>query len=124
HMKDLALMYGGDNHTLKIIGYSDADWGSDLSRKSIYGNTFLLGGATISWMSKKQSVIMLSTCEVEYISACQAAKQSYGIRDHSFRLGNLKTPQPHCIMTTKQLLHSDMTYNSMADPNISMAQES
>ena len=70
---DLILCYqGGD---LRLRGYSDVDWASDRDeRKSTTGYAFLLNGATISWCSKKQSCIGLSTMESEYV-ACLAAAQ-------------------------------------------------
>ena len=50
-------------------GYSDADWAGDHSdRKSTLGYAFLLMIAPISWGSKKQSSVSLSTSEAEYIA--------------------------------------------------------
>ena len=40
------------------------------------GQVFLLSGSPISWSSKKQTVVALSTCEDEYIAACAAAYQA------------------------------------------------
>ena len=58
-----------------MIGYSDADWGSDLDeRKSTFGYAFLLNNGAITWSSKKQPCIALSTMEAEYV-ACSAAVQ-------------------------------------------------
>ena len=39
------------------------------------GYVFTLFNCPISWCSKKQTVVALSTCEAEYISACYAACQ-------------------------------------------------
>ncbi|KAG2774841.1 hypothetical protein Pcac1_g14695 [Phytophthora cactorum] len=45
-------------------GYSDADWAGDLAdRKSTSGYTFMLMSAPVSWGSKKQSSVSLSTSE-------------------------------------------------------------
>ena len=65
--KDLALCYqGGD---LKLRGYSDADWASDRDEhKSTSGYAFVLGGGIVSWCSKKQTCIALSTMELEYVA--------------------------------------------------------
>ncbi|XP_075633321.1 secreted RxLR effector protein 161-like [Castanea sativa] len=70
---DLILCYqGGD---LRLRGYSNADWASDRDEnKSTTGYAFLLSGAAISWCSKKQSCISLSTMEFKYV-ACSAAAQ-------------------------------------------------
>jgi hypothetical protein len=60
---------------LCLVGYSDADWGNDLDeRKSTSGYAFLLNNGAITWSSKKQPCIALSTMEAEYI-ACFAAVQ-------------------------------------------------
>jgi len=60
---------------LRLIGYSDADWAGDIDeRKSTSGYAFLLANGAISWSSKKQTCIALSTMEAEYV-ACSAAVQ-------------------------------------------------
>ena len=70
---DYVLCYQGSD--LRMIGYSDADWGSDLDeRKSTSGYAFLLNNGAITWSSKKQPCIALSTMEAEYV-ACSAAVQ-------------------------------------------------
>ena len=57
-------------------GFTDADWGGSDDRKSIGGYTFLLNGSTISWNSKKQSTVALSSTEAEYMALTQAVKES------------------------------------------------
>ncbi|XP_045791611.1 secreted RxLR effector protein 161-like [Trifolium pratense] len=60
----------------KPIGYSDSDWSGDkVERKSTMRYVFTLFDCPISSCSKKQNVVALSTCEAEYISACDAACQ-------------------------------------------------
>ena len=50
-----------ENTPAEIIGYSDADWASDVGdRKSTSGYImFLLGGAAITWKSSKQACVAL-----------------------------------------------------------------
>ena len=76
HLKGIAdyiLCYQGSY--LHMIGYSDADWGSDLNeRKSTSRYAFLLNNGAIIWTSKKQPCIALSTMEAEYV-ACSTAIQ-------------------------------------------------
>ena len=70
---DYCLVYQGSE--LRLVGYSDADWGGDLDqRKYTSGYVFLLNKGVISCCSKKQTCIALSTMEVEFI-ACSAAVQ-------------------------------------------------
>ena len=60
--KDLNLTYVRNS----IVGYSDADWAGDVQdRRSTSGNVFLLGGGAITWSSRKQSSVALSTYEAE-----------------------------------------------------------
>jgi len=60
-----------------ILGYVDADWGSDINnRKSTLGYAFTLAGGAISWSSKKQSAITLSSTEAKYITGAHAAKEA------------------------------------------------
>ncbi|XP_074293025.1 secreted RxLR effector protein 161-like [Silene latifolia] len=76
---DFVLCYqGGD---LSLIGYSDADWGGDLDEsKSTSGYAFILGGGAISWCSKKQECIALSTMEAEYIAVSLAVQEAMWLR--------------------------------------------
>ena len=63
-----------------MYGYSDADWAGDERPKSTSGYVFKLGGATISWSSKKQSVVALSSTEAEYIALCSTAQEVVWLR--------------------------------------------
>ena len=59
-----SICYQGKH--LQLKGYTNVDWGGDLNeKKSTSGFTFLLNNGAISWISKKQSCIALSTMEVE-----------------------------------------------------------
>ncbi|XP_047149354.1 secreted RxLR effector protein 161-like [Vigna umbellata] len=59
-----------------LKAWCDADWSGDqVNRKSTFGYLFKLMGASISWCSKKQNVVALSSCEAEYISTAETACQ-------------------------------------------------
>ena len=64
----------------KIIGYSDADWASDADRKSISGYAFFIGTCLVTWRSRKQSTVALSTAESETIALTEAAKEAQWLR--------------------------------------------
>lgn len=52
---------------LNLVTYCDADWlGCQITRRSRTGYLFLLGGAPISWKTKKQSVVSCSSAEADY----------------------------------------------------------
>ncbi|KAI5323652.1 hypothetical protein L3X38_032724 [Prunus dulcis] len=64
-----------------LVGYTDSDWAGAIDdRKSTSGHVFFLGSKVISWSSKKQSTVALSTTEAEYISATSAACEAVWIR--------------------------------------------
>ena len=74
-----------------LIGYSDADWaGNREDRRSTSGFVFMLSGAAISWASKKQPCVALSTAEAEYISLSNAAQEVIWLRN---MLGEFGCPQ-------------------------------
>lgn len=64
-----------------LIGYADADWAGDSEdRHPTTGNLFLMAGGPISWLSKKQAVIALSTSEAEYVSVSAATQEAVWLR--------------------------------------------
>nr|XP_027081077.1 probable LRR receptor-like serine/threonine-protein kinase At1g29720 [Coffea arabica] len=55
---------------LDLFGFTDSDYASDSDdRKSTSGYVFMMGSTAISWCSKKQPIITLSTIEAKYIAA-------------------------------------------------------
>eukprot|EP00253_Pinus_taeda_P019708 PITA_19708 len=61
--------------------YSDSDWAGNLdNRRSIAGYAFSIGSGVISWCSKKQSTVALSSCEAEYQASCSATCEAIWLR--------------------------------------------
>ena len=59
-----------------LVGYADADWGSCKDTgKSITAYLIKLAGAPVSWVSRKQKTVALSSTEAEYMSMTDAIKQ-------------------------------------------------
>jgi transposase InsO family protein len=58
-----------------VVVYSDASWGNDTQRKSTSGMLLLLYGNAVSWLSKKQSTIALSSTESEYMALTECTKE-------------------------------------------------
>ena len=79
----LRYLRGTTSHALCFVcsntvlqGYVDADMAGDKdSRRSTTGYVFTVGGTTISWISKLQHVVALSTMEAEYVVATEASKE-------------------------------------------------
>ena len=66
---------------MQLKGYTDADWGGDLDeKKSTSGFTFLLNNCAISWSNKKQSWIVLSTMEAEFVVLLAAVQEGIWLR--------------------------------------------
>jgi len=60
-----------------LQGFSDADWaGLEEKRRSTTGFTFIFGGAAVSWGSKLQKTVGLSTMEAENMALCEASKKA------------------------------------------------
>jgi hypothetical protein len=61
---------------LQLTVFSDVDMAEDIDgRRSTSGVLVFLGSALISWLSLKQKVVALSTCEAKYVAAGTAAYQ-------------------------------------------------
>ena len=76
--KNWELTYGTTDDGLK--GYTDADGSSQEHRHAISGYVFLVNGGAISWSSKKQELVTLSTAESEYVAATYASKEALWLR--------------------------------------------
>ena len=64
-----------------LIGYSDADWAADVDdRRSTSGNVLLLAKGAVSWLSKKQATVALSTAEAEYVALSVATQEAIWLR--------------------------------------------
>ncbi|XP_030930911.1 secreted RxLR effector protein 161-like [Quercus lobata] len=72
---DFGVWYNKDTNDI-LARYSDADWAENAdNRKSTSGGCFYVGNNLVSWMSKKQNSISLSTAEAEYIVASSCCTQ-------------------------------------------------
>nr|GEW43655.1 Gag-Pol polyprotein [Tanacetum cinerariifolium] len=70
---DVALCFGESD--LIVKGYVDSNYAGDIDgSKSTTGYVLALWGGTVSWVSKQQSVVAMSTTEAEYVAAAQASK--------------------------------------------------
>lgn len=74
------ILFSHAEGSSKLIGYVDADWAGDKTdRRSTSGYMFFFGGP-ISWASRKQTTVALSTAEAEYAAASGATQELIWLR--------------------------------------------
>lgn len=65
----------------ELLGFADADWANNcIDRKSYTGYCFMMSGSIVSWESRKQRTVALSSMEAEYMSMAEACKESMYLR--------------------------------------------
>jgi hypothetical protein len=70
------------SNEVHLRGWCDSDYAGDLDdRKSTTGFVFTIGDSAVSWCSKKQPIVTLSTTEAEYVSAASCACQAIWLRN-------------------------------------------
>jgi hypothetical protein len=75
------LRLGGKDNGVDLIGWANSDWAQDPdSRRSVTGYIFDITGGSVSWASKKQPTVVLSTVEAEYMAASNATKEAIWLR--------------------------------------------
>ena len=101
--QDYGLLYMRDSTVSDVfVGYSDSDFGGDSDdRRSTSGYIFQIGGAGISWRSKKQTCVALSTAEAEYIALSHATQEAVWLRQLASDL-RCNTKQPTVIYEDNQ----------------------
>ncbi|KAG9444922.1 hypothetical protein H6P81_016262 [Aristolochia fimbriata] len=105
--------------TLMVEGYSDSDYQGDQDdRKSTSGYVFMFGGGTISWKSKKQDCIAISTMEAKYIACSLAAQEAIWIRNflrELYIVDSIKDPiTMYCDNEAARSLTNNSRYHSRA----------
>jgi len=104
--RTLGLLYNNENQhqggDIELTGYCDADWGGDLTdRKSTTGYCTMMNGNLVSWQSKKQPTVALSSTEAEYMAINDVAKEIMWMRMILGELG-LKVVTPTIIYVDNQ----------------------
>lgn len=96
----MGLVYRGQLQPL--LGYTDSDWAGDpATRRSTSGYVFNLGSAVVSWSSKRQVTVSLSSCEAEYIGQTNATKEAIWLQRF------LKQVQPDTNSMGATLIYGD-----------------
>jgi len=75
------ILYKRGELNCELEGWSDSDYAGDLDdRKITSGYVYKLGSGAISWSSKKQAIVTLSTTEAEFVAASSCACQGVWLR--------------------------------------------
>jgi hypothetical protein len=103
---DRGITYRGS--TTELEAYCDADYAGDLdTRRSTTGYVFLLTGGAVSWSSKRQPTVAVSTTEAEYMAAGAAIKEGLWMKkaldDLDIELDTLHTKEMLADLMTKPL---------------------
>lgn len=76
--RDVGIRYS-DTEPTTLSAYCDADHAADPeTRRSVSGYVFTCAGGAISWMSKRQALVTLSTTEAEYVAMWSATRKRSG----------------------------------------------
>jgi hypothetical protein len=89
--------------TESFVGYADSEWAGDSGdRKSQGGFVFMMNSGAISWSSRKQTLVALSTLEAEYIACSSAAREAKWLRQLSLDVKNTTDKRPATIFSDNQ----------------------
>ncbi|XP_058817245.1 uncharacterized protein LOC131680546 [Topomyia yanbarensis] len=76
HTVDYGSTLGRSGRELLLLGCCDADLAGDSSdRKPCTGYMFSLGGATMTWVSRKQNCVAMSIMEAEYVALSEVTQE-------------------------------------------------
>ena len=91
----MTLCYDGTD--VRLHGYVDSDFAGDVdNRGSTISYIFTLRSEAVSWVSKLQKIVALSTTKVEYVTATKACKELIWRKDFMKELGKEQvTPSVH-----------------------------
>ncbi|XP_062550086.1 uncharacterized protein LOC134214792 [Armigeres subalbatus] len=99
--KNWRLRLGNENQD-GLLAFSDSDWAGDKStRKSTTGYVIYLNGAAVSWASRRQDCVTLSTTEAEYVALTETCQEIVWLRRLLEDLGETPT-QPTLVMEDNQ----------------------
>ena len=80
---DQAIVYQRSSDMASVLwGWVDSDWAADLdSRRSHTGYVLMMTGGAVSWKSRRQDCVSLSTSEAEYVAASQCGQEVLYLRE-------------------------------------------
>ncbi|KAJ9536138.1 hypothetical protein OSB04_un000681 [Centaurea solstitialis] len=98
------LIFGLHNDC-EIVGFCDSDYAGDRDGwRSTSGYVYTLGGTAISWRSRLQSIVALSTTEAELIAAVESAKEAIYLKELLNDLG-FEQPSVRIFCDNQSAIH-------------------
>jgi hypothetical protein len=103
HTHNYSLKYCGDRSSeLQLLSFADVDYGSNLiNRRSTTGYVFVFCNGPISWSSRKQPTVAMSTMEAEYMALSDAIRELLSRMYYLTELG-ISLIQPIIVYTDNQ----------------------
>ena len=91
-----ALVFDGPSNK-GLVAYTDSDWAADpIKRRSVTGYFFKLANGIISWQSRSQKTVALSSTEAEYMALSDCSRQAVWMKTVFSELGMPLGPIPIC----------------------------
>ncbi|XP_050244013.1 uncharacterized mitochondrial protein AtMg00810-like [Quercus robur] len=113
---EFVVWYSKDTSDV-LAGYSNAYWARNSDdRKSTSGGCFYVGNNLVSWMSKKQNSISLSTVEAEYVAAGSCCTNSYRRKNSSMIMVFVKNISLSIVIILVPLISLRIRFNIL-EPN-------
>lgn len=82
------IIYGNvQNPSPMFISFTDSDWAMLEGRRSVSGYLIGCGGGPITWSSKQQAIVVLSSCEAKYLSCLHCVRQIIWLHSLFYELG-------------------------------------
>ncbi|XP_052486464.1 secreted RxLR effector protein 161-like [Gossypium raimondii] len=107
---------------VNFVGYTDSNYVGDIDdRKSTSGYVFMFNSSAISWLSKKQQIVTVSTTGVEFVAATSSASQALWLRN-IFKILKAEQKGPTIIncdnMSTIKLLRNPVMHGRSKHINV------
>ncbi|MCI05640.1 hypothetical protein A2U01_0026693, partial [Trifolium medium] len=87
------VWYKKMNEEAELQGWTDSDYACDMDdrKNSTSGYIFAYGAGPITWSSKKQAIVTLSTTEAEFVAGASCARQAVWLRRIPDQLGKAQS---------------------------------
>ncbi len=121
--KDVGITFNGLND-VDLVEHTDSDWAGDKeTRRSTSDLLYIMNDGAITWKSKKQTCVALSSCEAEYIAFALAGQEAVWLQrlvkelEYPLTTMTLRADNQEIIATAKNLgqsarmKHIDLRYH-------------